>query len=100
MDRPVSSEDPTPAPAGVDSMGTVTGVVTVDGRPAVDVPVVPHSLDDPSPAVPELPVSSDSAGRYRWRLPPGRYVLRAGGVTSDPVTVTAGGHARVDLTAR
>ena len=75
-DRPVSSDDPTTPPARGAVMGTVTGVVTSGaGRPVVGAAVLPKSLDEPSAPIPELAVTTDAAGRYSWRLRPGRYEL-------------------------
>jgi hypothetical protein len=62
-------------------MGTITGVVSDEGRPAVGVVVLPKSLDEPSPPIPELAVATDASGRCSWRLWPGRYELTVRNVT-------------------
>lgn len=67
--------------SGTASRGMLEGRVTEEGgAPVVGALLVPTSLDEPSPAIPELAVLTDHDGRYSWRLPPGRYELR---VTAD-----------------
>ena len=94
-DQPVSSDDRSSSESDRSAvMGTVAGVVTTSaGQPLGGAAVRPRSLDVPSPPIPELAVSSDPAGRYRWRLRPGRYELAVSDgdrTVEQPVTVTAG----------
>jgi hypothetical protein len=94
--------DHTERPAGSIPWGTVTGTVrTATGHPAPGVLVVPTPADASTPPAPEKAVRTDDAGRYRWQLMPGRYVLvaRHADQTSAgvPVTVTAGRPASADL---
>jgi hypothetical protein len=60
--------------------------------------VVPRPADAGTPAVPEIAVHTDAAGRFSWPLPPGSYVLVAqlGDRRSAPVAVavTAGSPPR------
>lgn len=108
-DRPVSdSPGATPATTRTDGAaadrGTVRGQVrTADGSPVVDAVVQVRSLDDPPRLVPELAVTTDQDGHYRWLLRPGRYELSvapspgAAPVTSPAVEVDAGQTLTVDL---
>lgn len=52
------------------------------GKPVGGAMVVPRSLQQPGPAIPELAILTDDSGRYAWPLPPGSYDL----------VVTADGH--------
>jgi hypothetical protein len=59
----------------------VNGRITDDsGQPVTRALVVPKSLDENSPPIPEIAVFSDATGQYAWRLSPGRYEFR---VTTD-----------------
>jgi hypothetical protein len=68
--------------AGPPAIGQgVNGRITDDsGRPIARALVVPRSLDENSPPIPEIAVFSDAAGQYAWRLSPGRYEFS---VTTD-----------------
>lgn len=104
-DQPVSSDDRSSPEAGRNAvMGTVAGVVTTSvGQPVVGAAVRPRSLDVPSPPIPELAVSSDSTGRYRWRLWPGRYELAVSegdSAVEQSVTVTAGQTTTLNIVLR
>ena len=85
------ADDPAPAKsAGPTLWGTVTGTVhDPDGRPLGGALVVPRAMDAASPA-PEKAVTTDRAGRYEWRLLPGRYelVAHADGRVSPAVAVS------------
>jgi hypothetical protein len=103
-DRAVSDDGPPPTSIPrADPMGTVAGVVTTtDGRPVPGAAVQVTPRDDPAPAIPEMGVLTGDAGRYEWRLPPGRYQLmvRSGDHDSAPqsTTVTAGVLSALDFT--
>lgn len=62
--------------------GVVGRVIDGQGLPVADAVVVPASLDQDGPPVPEMAVLSDSSGYYEWQLRPGRYAI----------TVTAEGY--------
>ncbi|RIV36046.1 carboxypeptidase-like regulatory domain-containing protein [Micromonospora radicis] len=101
-DQSVSDDGPAPPPRP-DTMGVVTGTAaTAAGAPVRDAAVLVRPLDEPAPAVPEIGVRTGDAGRYEWRLPPGRYeiVVRADSRDSAPrtATVTAGAVTRLDFT--
>lgn len=73
--------------AQVASSGSVTGTIREDGRPAAGirvaamaVPGVIRSTNDAS--VLESITQTDSNGRYRLDIPPGRYYIVAGSVSS------------------
>ncbi len=52
----------------------LTGLVeTGDGRPVTGAMIVPVPLGDDTPAIPEIAILTDAAGRYNWPLPPGTY---------------------------
>jgi hypothetical protein len=54
----------------------VGGLITdACGRPITGAFIRPRGLDEPSPAIPEIAIVSDSQGRYRWRLVPGKYEI-------------------------
>ncbi|HVQ95098.1 MAG TPA: carboxypeptidase-like regulatory domain-containing protein [Mycobacteriales bacterium] len=96
---PVSGASASTAPP---TWGTVSGLVTDGaGRPASGVLIVPAAADPDTPAVPELAVLTDSAGRYTWRLSPGRYTLapHQGNrpYTAKAVTVTPRAQLEVNL---
>ncbi|MDG4792989.1 carboxypeptidase-like regulatory domain-containing protein [Micromonospora sp. WMMD1082] len=102
-DYPVSDDGPPPPPPRTDSMGTVTGTATTAaGEPVREASVQVRPLDEPAPAIPEIGVLTGDAGRYEWRLPPGRYeiVVRTDERDSAPqtATVTAGQTTRLDFT--
>ncbi|HEX5597210.1 MAG TPA: carboxypeptidase-like regulatory domain-containing protein [Micromonosporaceae bacterium] len=102
-DRRVSDDGPSQPPARTDTMGTVTGVVTsTTGDPVAGASVRVIPLDQPAPAIPEIGVLTGDAGRYEWRLPPGRYeiVVSLGERSSAPqtTTVTAGKVTQLDIT--
>lgn len=65
---------PSPGPTA-DGQGVEGRVTDTQGRPIAGALVVPKSLDEPSPPIPEIAVVSDEEGRYAWRLPPGRYQI-------------------------
>ncbi|MFK3980721.1 carboxypeptidase-like regulatory domain-containing protein [Micromonospora sp. NPDC050397] len=106
-DSPVSASSQPADPGNSTNRGTVTGRVTnADGAAVPGVVVQPKSLDDPARAIPELVVTTDDKGVFRWVLEPGRYEFRTQPSGSDPgsrtqpgtATVTAGQTATVDLT--
>ncbi|WP_329108824.1 carboxypeptidase-like regulatory domain-containing protein [Micromonospora sp. NBC_01699] len=107
-DSPISASDP-PADSGqATNRGTVTGRVrAADGSPLAGVAVHPKSLDNPANAIPELLVTTDEAGTFRWTLAPGRYEFQAqppagstitGRAAPQTATVTLGQTATVDFT--
>ena len=55
-------------------------IVDDSGRPIEGALVVPKSLDNNSPPIPEIAVFSDATGNYAWRLSPGHYEFS---VTTD-----------------
>jgi hypothetical protein len=65
---------PSPAPTA-GGQGVEGRITDRQGRPIAGALVVPRSLDEPSPPIPEIAIVSDEQGRYAWRLPPGRYQL-------------------------
>jgi hypothetical protein len=65
---------PAPAPTA-DGQGVEGRITDTQGRPVAGALVVPKSLDEPSPPIPEIAIVSDEQGRYAWRLPPGRYEI-------------------------
>lgn len=65
---------PSPAPSA-DGQGVEGRITDSRGRPIAGALVVPKSLDEPSPPIPEIAIVSDEEGRYAWRLPPGRYQI-------------------------
>ncbi|MCZ7420750.1 MULTISPECIES: carboxypeptidase-like regulatory domain-containing protein [unclassified Micromonospora] len=102
-DEPVSDDGPPPPPGSTSPTGTVTGTVTTPaGEPVRQASVQVTALDEPAPAIPEIGVLTGDAGRYEWRLPPGRYdiTVRTGDRHSGPqtATVTADQVTRLDFT--
>lgn len=65
---------PSPAPTA-GGQGVEGRITDTQGRPIAGALVVPKSLDEPSPPIPEIAIVSDEQGRYAWRLPPGRYQI-------------------------
>lgn len=65
---------PSLAPSA-DGQGVEGRITDSRGRPIAGALVVPKSLDEPSPPIPEIAIVSDEEGRYAWRLPPGRYQI-------------------------
>ncbi|WBB80125.1 carboxypeptidase-like regulatory domain-containing protein [Micromonospora sp. WMMD882] len=108
--RPVSDQpdETVPGDAALPAdRGVVTGRVrTLTGGPVVDAAVAVRSLDTPPVPVPELVVTTDEAGWFRWLLTPGRYELTvtptdgARPVTVSAVDVRAGTERTVDVTVR
>ncbi|MFI6822493.1 carboxypeptidase-like regulatory domain-containing protein [Micromonospora sp. NPDC050187] len=110
-DRPDKPDDDTDSDADDDlppgNRGVVTGRVrTPSGAPVVDATVRVRSLDTPPVPVPELVVTSDDDGYFRWQLAPGRYevsVVPANGtspVAAPAVEVRASARHTVDITVR
>ncbi len=48
-------------------------VETEDGRPVTGAMIVPVPLGDNTPAIPEIAILTDTAGRYNWPLPAATY---------------------------
>ncbi|SFC09124.1 carboxypeptidase-like regulatory domain-containing protein [Micromonospora sediminimaris] len=102
-DDPVSDDGPPAPPGRTNPAGTVTGTVTTPaGEPVRQASVQVTPLGEPAPAIPEIGVLTGDAGRYEWRLPPGRYeiVVSTGEQHSAPqtATVTADQVTRLDFT--
>jgi hypothetical protein len=59
------------------------------------VVVLAQSLDKPSPAIPDIAITTDAAGRYLWLLRPGKYeltfLLNGKKLATRRVTVSAEG---------
>lgn len=75
-DSPVMSDaqsEPRPGP-GIGE-GVIGQIMDSRGRPVAGASVRPRSLDDSSPAIPEIAIVSDSDGRYTWSLFPGIYEI-------------------------
>lgn len=53
----------------------VTGLVTMDGRPIVNVRIQAKSLDKPSRPIPEIAIITNKEGRYKWPLIAGKYEI-------------------------
>ncbi|HET9942443.1 MAG TPA: carboxypeptidase-like regulatory domain-containing protein, partial [Terriglobia bacterium] len=75
------------ATAAGQSPGVVTGVVySGDGAPAAGVRVYAFALQARADTANETPMESqattDASGNYRLELPPGRYYIAAGSVSS------------------
>ncbi|MEV4628074.1 carboxypeptidase-like regulatory domain-containing protein [Micromonospora sp. NPDC049523] len=106
-DSPISAADRAGDSGRATNRGTVTGrVLAADGSPVAGVAVAPKSLDDPARAIPELVVTTDETGTFRWSLEPGRYEFQAqpaagaavsGRAAPQTATVTVGQTATVDL---
>ncbi|OZV81082.1 hypothetical protein CA850_13165 [Micromonospora echinospora] len=114
-DRPDEPDDDTGDNTGDDvdddlppgNRGVVSGRVrTPTGAPVVNATVRVRSLDTPPVPVPELVVTTDDDGYFRWQLAPGRYevsVVPADGaspVAAPAVEVRAGAQRRVEITVR
>ncbi|BCL12819.1 carboxypeptidase-like regulatory domain-containing protein [Micromonospora sagamiensis] len=110
-DRPDEPDDDTRPEADDDDRpgrrGVVSGRVrTPSGAPVVDAVIRVRSLDTPPVPVPEVVVTTDEDGYFRWQLAPGRYevdVVPADGsppVTAPAVDVRSGAQRRVDITVR
>jgi hypothetical protein len=67
-----SSDQSRPARPGPGVAGVVRAA---SGKPVSGVAVVAQSLDKPSPAIPDIAITTDAAGRYLWLLRPGNYEL-------------------------
>lgn len=80
----VSSGHRTAAPSARPQVteGFAGRVVDESGRAVQGALIVPRSLGPTGPAIPELAVLSDEAGRFEWPVPAGTY----------EVLVTADGH--------
>ncbi|GLY20468.1 carboxypeptidase-like regulatory domain-containing protein [Micromonospora sp. NBRC 101691] len=98
-DRPDEPDDNTGDDTGDDvdddlppgNRGVVSGRVrTPTGAPVVNATIRVRSLDTPPVPVPELVVTTDDDGYFRWRLAPGRY---------EVTVVSADGAPRVTTTA-
>ncbi|SCL19062.1 Carboxypeptidase regulatory-like domain-containing protein [Micromonospora pallida] len=109
-DRPNEPDDD-PSPDLDDDLpgnrGVVSGRVrTPSGAAVVGAAVRVRSLDTPPVPVPELVVTTDDDGYFRWQLAPGRYevsVAPADGsapITASAVDVRAGAERTIDITVR
>lgn len=81
--RPTQAPDIGASPAATTAaltQGLSGSVRDESGKPLVGALVVPRSLQSAGPAIPELAILSNEAGRYAWPLPPGLYELA---VTAD-----------------
>lgn len=95
---PLVAPSPAPTAGGQGVEGRITDT---QGRPIAGALVVPKSLDEPSPPIPEIAIVSDEQGRYAWRLPPGRYQISVSaegyrGAVKEAV-VRAGQATRLDF---
>ncbi len=74
-------EPPKPAPPAV---GSLTGVLTLDGKPLAKADVTVVSLTLPSPRV--FTTTADAAGRFAFpaELPPATYAVMVTGATAVP----------------
>jgi Carboxypeptidase regulatory-like domain len=97
-DQPVSDQEP--ALASETPASVVEGVVTdAQGGAVVGATVQARPLPG-SPPVPDLVVTTDESGHYRWALPPGDYELVATTPdgASEPVEVAVeAGTTEADL---
>jgi hypothetical protein len=80
----------------------VQGRVTfANGKPATQVFVQARPLGPSGPAVPDIGIFTDGAGRYSWPLPPGRFELtfvhQGKKLTTRSVTVGRSGVTRLDV---
>jgi hypothetical protein len=50
-------------------------VKSASGEPLRDIVVLAKSLDKPAPAIPDIAIVTNAAGRYLWALPAGQYEL-------------------------
>jgi hypothetical protein len=74
-DSSVSSDDPEgDRPAASDQEGVGGRVTSASGAPVANVFVQARSLGGPR-AIPDIAIMTDAAGRYFWKLAPGRYEL-------------------------
>ena len=74
-DTPVASTTGSAAGSAQIVQGVAGRIADSAGRPVAKASVQPKSLDNPSPAIPEIGVISDETGRYVWRLPTGNYEI-------------------------
>jgi hypothetical protein len=74
-DSSVSSDDPKgDRPAATVQEGVGGRVTSASGAPVANVFVQARSLGGPR-AIPDIAIMTDAAGRYFWKLAPGRYEL-------------------------
>jgi hypothetical protein len=110
-DRPDEPDDDDTSPDMDDDLpgnrGVVSGRVrTPTGAAVVNAAVRVRSLDTPPVPVPELVVTTDEDGYFRWQLAPGRYevsVAPANGtppVTAPAVDVRSGAERTITITVR
>jgi hypothetical protein len=72
--KPTSSDQTNAGDTGSNSGGTIVGKVTApDGSLIAGARVVPSSANVP---VPEVLITSNDQGQYRWSLPAGQYELQ------------------------
>jgi hypothetical protein len=99
LSEPVSAVPPT-TPASI-GQGVEGRAIDAAGRPVSGGLVVPRSLDEPSPPIPELAVLTDKDGQYSWRLPAGNFEISISAqgfrTARKPVTVKAGQVSRLDF---
>jgi hypothetical protein len=63
------------AAVGEAAEGVQGRVTFANGKPAAQVFVQARPLGPSGPPVPDIGIFTDSAGRYSWPLPPGRFEL-------------------------
>ena len=73
-ERPVSDASKDPRHDTAPKEGVGGRVISAEGSPISGVLVQARWLDKPVP-IPDIAIVTDSAGRYFWKLPPGRYEL-------------------------
>ena len=98
-DTPVSSD--TEEDEGVDQFTLQGRVIGQSGRPVAGASVLPQSRDRPAPRIPEIAVTTNESGAYRWTLPAGRWTVTVytldGNEASDTATTRKGEVARLDF---
>lgn len=92
LDDPVSSYDEPRNNVPMLQEGVTGRITAADGRPVVGAMIVPKSLEEDPPAIPEIAITSNADGVYEWALPPGRYEMSviADGFESETKRVTLG----------
>ncbi len=101
IDQPVAHDNVNAAALPI-SQGLVGRVAGDDGQPLEGAFIVPVSLDEEPPPIPEIAIVSESDGKYEWPLRPGEYEIA---VTLDGyqeakarVSVRVGEVATLDFT--
>jgi hypothetical protein len=86
------------------AQGLSGSVRNESGEPVVGALVVPRSLQSAGPAIPELAILSNEAGRFAWPLQPGPYELTVTAEGYEPARgrgdVTQGKVTTIDFVLR